>query len=104
MAIWDDVPMQDEMDTTKGKTMKASYESITRMMLRDEDTIKVGSRHDMATINIYHVIAIVAHDGMDIGWTYGKYPTWVDADRACTSHNAMYLRTHGIVCEVVNMR
>jgi hypothetical protein len=84
--VCDTYPMQDKVDTTKGYTMN------------------IGSKHDMTSINIYHVIAIVAHDGIEPGDVYAKYPTWVDADRACTSHNARYVRTHGVVCEVVNMR
>lgn len=64
------------------------------------NTILIGSRHDMVAINIYHVIAIVAHDSMDIGDTVAKCPTFADADRVCVAHN----RTHGPVCDVVDMR
>ena len=64
----------------------------------------MASKHNMVSVNIYHVIAIVAHDCFMVGDTYGKYPTWADADRACTSHNALYVREYGVVCEVVNMR
>lgn len=102
--IESDIGSQGKTSKAKGETMKASYESMTRMMLRDADTIKVASKHDMVSVNIYHVIAIVAHDDMDVGDTYSKYPTFAEADRACVAHNSLYLRTHGVVCEVVNMR